>query len=152
MLLTHSPADIIRYLLIHAGGGVLPPSTNAWPIYAWQEPDLPDNVVTLYDTSGKMDGRIHDGEHQQHEGVQIRVRAAVASDGNTKIRGLVEILDKQILNTIVVCNNVSGSGTSTYKVISVTRPGTIMSIGKDTPTTKRAIFTCNLLVTVEQLS
>lgn len=150
--LTHSPAQIIRFLLIAAGGGVLPSNGGSWPIFAWQEPDQPDNVATLYDTSGKMDGRVHDGEQQQHEGVQLRVRSAIANDGNNKIRALVEILDKQVLNTLVVCNNVPGPGTSSYRVHSVTRPGTILSIGKDTPTTKRAIFTCNLLVSVEQIS
>lgn len=147
MALTHSPADIIRYLLIAKGAGTLLGANGSWPISAWQENDSPDNFITCYDTSGLKDGRVqNDGEVQEHPGVQIRVRSAIASDGNTKIRQIQDIVDKQVAYTTVVI------ASSNYIVHAISRPGTILSLGKETPTSKRALFTLNILVTITQVS
>lgn len=153
MALTNSPADVLRYALIAAGGGSLPSSGNAWPIAAWQESDLPDNFITLYDTSGNIDGRFqNNGAVQEHPGIQIRVRALNPSDGNTKIRDLLDIIDLQIRETLVTCNHPVGTGVSMYLIHNVSRKGTVLSLGKDTPTTKRALFTVNLTISLSQIS
>lgn len=152
-MLTNSPADVIRWALINAGGGTLPSAGGDWPIAAWQESDTPDNFVTLYDTSGTLDGRVHnDGEIQEHPGIQIRVRSGNPNDGNEKIRQLIDICDKQFRNTLVTCPNLVGVGTTLYLVYAMTRKGTVLSLGKDTPQTKRALYTVNYIVSLKQLS
>ena len=153
MSLTHSPADVLRYALINAGGGSLPSSGSSWPIGCWQENETPDNVITLYDTSGNLDGRFQtDGEMQEHPGIQIRVRSANPLDGNTKIRQLMEIVDKGIRLTTVMIENPIGTAVSTYVIYAVTRIGTVLSIGKDTPQTKRSLFTVNMIISLRQTS
>ena len=52
--LLHSPADILRHLLVDLGAGVLPENgtkTN-WPISEGQELNAPDNAICTYDTEG----------------------------------------------------------------------------------------------------
>ena len=55
--LAHLPEDIVRYLLIDLSVGTLPSDVDDWPIYATQEPDKPDNVITVYGTEGNKHGR-----------------------------------------------------------------------------------------------
>lgn len=149
--LTNSPADVVRYALIAGGLGTLPLSEGLWPIFAWQEPDQPDDVVTVYDTSGVVQGRSHnDGQVLEHYGVQIRVRTSIPKNGNTKIRAILEFLDRTINQTVVNVPYDTGTGYSVYCIHAVSRSGTILSLGKDTPTTKRTLFTVNVSVSLSQ--
>lgn len=152
-MLSHAPADIVRHALINYGQGTLPSSNGAWPIFVFQEPDIPDDAVTVYDTSGKVEGRHHnDGEVCQHEGIQIRVRSASPLDGNTKLRSIVEACDKQLINIDVSIAKTDGTGTAIYRLNNLSRTGTILSLGKDSPGTKRSLFTINYLLSVRQTS
>lgn len=145
--LAHSPADIIRYALINASGGTLPTNNGSWPIYCNSEPDSPDNCITIYDTEGRQHGRsMIDGERQEHYGVQVRVRAADPPTGFTKAQDLALLLDKTIINA-----NVSISSTN-YIVYTVSRSGNVISLGYDTPLSKRRLFTMNATISLRQLN
>jgi len=143
--LAHSPADIIRRVLIALGHGVDPPGT-VWPIYAGAEPDLPDNCITCYDTERRGHGRTQtDGEQQEHHGVQVRVRGATHGVGYVKARALALALDQEVYQ-----ESVTIAGTA-YLVHAVSRTSGVLALGTDTPTSKRRLFTVNVLVSLRSL-
>jgi len=92
--LAHSPAEIVRQLLVDLELGVNPPSAG-WQAYSTSEPTSPDNVITVYDTAGRSHGRdsvIND--RQEHHGIQVRVRSATFRDGWLKSNIIAQALDR----------------------------------------------------------
>lgn len=140
--LNHSPADIMRYLLIQAGAGVNPTvSTINWPIYVANEPSLPDNCITLFDTMGEIDSKNHiDGKVVEHHGFQIRVRAENHSVGYVKANSLSQLIDTELYRESVTI------GSSDYCIHSIRRMTDVIPLGTESPTSKRCIFTINFLV------
>lgn len=139
----HSPADIIRRMLIALGEGADPPATP-WPIYTAAEPDNPDNVITTYDTAGRKDGRaMIDGTTWEHHGIQVRIRSTTHSVGWIKARELARALDAVNWDTILI-------DASEYLVHAVSRE-TILTLGKNVPTSKRSLFTINAVVSLKPL-
>lgn len=123
---------------------------NAWPVYYDQEPDTPDNGITVYGTLGKDDGRTQiDGELQEHHGVQIRVRSlnkigfSVISQIATMCDGLVD------MGVTVATQEL---GTNKYIVQSVNRTGNgVLSLGKEMTPTRRNLYTLNALINVRMV-
>jgi hypothetical protein len=151
--LAHSPADVVRALLIDLGLGTAPADADAWPIYVGQEPDSPDKVITVYDTSGVLQGRFMiDGEIQENHGFQVRVRASNHYDGYEKARAIAVALDESVsLETVSVGDDV-GTGDETYTVYAISRKGGVISLGKDTPRTKLNLFTINAVASLRQIT
>jgi hypothetical protein len=145
-ILTHSPAEVLRYLLIQLGHGVLPPASSGWPISVSSEQDLPDQVITIYDTAGRYDGRsMQTGQKWEFYGVQIRVRGLNHSDCQLKARQIAVALDESIRNNVVTIS------TTQYGVYSTSRTSGPMSIGKE-PNTNRVLFTINAVVALRQIT
>lgn len=143
--LVHSPADIVRRALVTLGLGTLPTASGSWPIAVSQEPDTPDEAITLYDTSGRIDGRTHvDGEIQEFPGLQVRVRSANPVTGYTKAQAIAVALDQSIRLTNVTI------GANVYKIYAITRTGTVNAIGKEIETSKRNLFTINAVASIRQ--
>ncbi len=140
--LTHSPADIMRYLLIDKSLGTLPTSEDDWPIYANSEPDKPDNCITVYDTSNLKHGRTQvDGEVQEHHGIQVRIRSHTDTVAYIKARLIAVTLDSSTYRESVTIE------ASQYCVHSFTRTSDVIAIGKETITpSKRHVLTLNGLV------
>ena len=151
--LTHSPAQIIRDLLVDLGLGTLPSDGGSWPIYNNNTPDSPDSVITITDTVGTSDGRTHtDGEAQEHPGFQVAVRNDSPQGGWEKMNAIRVALSETISrNELSITDNV-GTGTSSYIVYAVSKLGGIFALGKDTPTSKRNLFTLNAVVALRQTS
>ncbi len=146
MALTHTPAQIIRGLLTLFGDGSLPTDNTAWPIFVEQEPAIPDNCLTIYNTPGREDGRsMIDGELLGHFGFQVRIRAALVTTGYAKAQALQDTLSQEILRTAVTIDS------TTYVVQAITRISDIHSLGK-MPGSSRFLFTINGLLTIRQLS
>lgn len=144
--MTHSPADVVRQLLVDLGLGTEPSAAGAWPVYATGEPASPDAVITVYDTAGTNDGRsMVSGELFGHAGVQVRVRAATHAAGWTKADTVQEALAEDVYQRTVHV------GAATYLVHSLNRIGDVLAIGKESPTSKRSVFTLNMVVSVKQL-
>ena len=101
--LLHSPADILRHLLVDLGAGVLPEDgtkTN-WPIAEGQELNAPDNAICAYDTEGFDFGRAQvTGQRFEHYGVMLRVRSKVERVGWVKARSLCTIMDQEVYQAV----------------------------------------------------
>lgn len=146
--LLHSPADVIRRLLIDLGLGLDPSPTTAevtWPVYATTEPSVPDNCITVYDTTGYDEGRTApDSERQEHHGFQVRIRSATFATGYVKARAIATAMDAQYQDVMTLDG-------SRYLVHCITRIGDVLPIGKETPNSKRDIFTINCKAALRKL-
>lgn len=147
-LLTHSPADVLRYLLVDHGIGTYPDNPKSdWMIYADNEPDRLDKCITIYNTFGKPLGRSHvDSEFIEMHGIQVRIRASVSSVAFTKARVIAIDLDESTGREVIDID------TSSYCVHSFSRTGGIIPLGKESPTSKRSIYVFNGLLTLRQIS
>jgi len=144
--LTHSPADVVRHLLIALSQGTLPSDSGSWPVYCGRIPSTPDSAIVVLDTEGVKTGRtMPDGEQQGMHGVQIHLRSTNHAAVFTKARTVAVQLDTQVNRDTVTISS------STYLVQSVSRVGDPIAVGKDVDT-KRDIFTINALVSVRQTS
>lgn len=97
--LTASPARIVQRLLVENGWASDPDLTivGTWPAYYDNEPDLPDNCITIYDTTPAIDSDIMlSGEQTQHEGITIRIRSKDHDVGAAITRQLLKQLTEQV--------------------------------------------------------
>lgn len=152
MALEHAPSQIVGRLLAEMGLGATPQSntTVTWPIYINNEPPSPDNTITIYDTPGSDDGRVMAGELQQHYGFQVRVRSAVHNTGWSKISNIRKEMAE---NAMAYQHVVTIESPSTrYLVHAITGIGQVIPLGKETPESKRDIFTLNASVVVYKIT
>lgn len=141
---SHSPADIVEMMLRDLG---LTGDGTSWPSSVNSELADDDDVVTVYDTPGRSEGAFQvDGQCQQQDGVQIRVRSSSHKvNGWLKADTIAKTLDQSVTNRVVTIDG------SSYIVYDMARTGPVISLGKDSPTSKRNIYTVNYLVAVRPL-
>jgi hypothetical protein len=146
--LLHSPAEIVQQLLIDAGIGTDPDFDLPWPVYSTNEPDAPDNCITVTDTTGESVGRTQwDGRDEMHWGVQIRIRAV--SHENVGWRKGFAI--RTFISQEVSQQWVTLEGTD-YLINSFAKIGSVLALGKDVTNTKRSLFTINPTVVITRLN
>lgn len=155
----HSPAQIIQQVLIDLAEGTDPVpwedqeaaialgAAAAWPVFSVGEPALPDNVITIYDTSPQFDGSaMHNGETWFHYGFQVRIRSALHQSGFVKMNDINKALDEDVYNLVVTLTEPSQQ----YLIQSIS--GTMpLVVGKETPASKRDLFTINALATIRRM-
>lgn len=94
-VLLHSPADIIRRLIIALGLGTDPSSNLAWPAYAPVEPANPDNILAVTTTTGRDLGRdMVTSTRLEMYGVQVMVRSSTEAVGYPKASAVADALDQ----------------------------------------------------------
>jgi hypothetical protein len=136
----HSPADIVRYALVGLEVGTLPSAGGTWPISVNKELDTPDETVTVFDTTGKDDGRsMYDGTRDEHPGVMLRIRAQSVPAAHNKASELATLLDTLYQEEVSI-------GEESYLLHSVTRVGN--PIPASDPNSERKLFTVNCLVCI----
>lgn len=142
--LTHSPAQIVRQLLIDLGLGT---ASGDWPVFYAMEPNAPDNVLTVFDTTGTDDGRsMVTGELFGHDGFQVRVRAKDHATGWLKADAIqTDFAESVSLRQVTV-------DSSSYLIHAITRIGNVLALGRQTPQSMRSIFTLNATVPLSQLA
>lgn len=151
--LANSPAEIVQWLLIKLGLATDPAntSTQPWPAYSTGEPSSPDNCITVYDTTGQDFGRSQlDGEVLYHHGFQVRVRASEHPAGWIKANAIRIKLSGGVRQVVV---SIPPDGTkSSYLVYNINRIGPVLTLGKETPQSRRSLFTLNAMLVVRQLA
>jgi hypothetical protein len=117
---------------------------TCWPIGV-ERPDSPDDCVTVTETTGRRDGRtMTDGEVIEHPGIQVEVRAADHNAGFLKAKQIATYCDEQVSNSGVTFEGKH------YNIINISRVGVVMSIGRESPESRRELFTFNAMVTLTQ--
>lgn len=152
-LLDHSPADITSRVLIALGLGVDPDDANeaadleGWPVHVSVEPDVPDNVITVYNTQGvQHSSNQYDGEVNEHYGIQVKVRARTDTEGWTKAVTVAQTMDKSIYDELLTI------GSSNYKLQSFGRTSAVLPIGQDPGVRDTVSFTINGMVSIRKLN
>ena len=146
--LAHSPADIVRRLIIGLGLGEDPAPTGTadWSVYVGAEPESPDACITVFDTEGRLAGSVqHNGDVQEYHGIQVRVRAATYPTGYAKARAIAVSLDTDVERDPVTVDGAS------YCACSVARTSDVIALGQDKPASRRQVFVFNALANVRQL-
>ncbi len=147
--LTTSPASIVRKLLVAKALGVEPVGGNnppAWQVYWDSEPPVPDEVITVYDTTGHGAGRVMiDGELQGFYGFQVRIRSRTAAEGFAKGAEIQVAMAKRIYDDVVTVDGVR------YLVHCVSKISDVMRLGKENPTSKRLLFTVNAVTPIKMV-
>lgn len=145
--LTNLPSEIMARVLVLKGWGTTTNLNQTWPVYAEDEPDKPDNVLTVYVQGGDGSGRtMTDGEQQEEYTFQVRIRSQNPANGWSKANQIANGMDKDVLDVTVTL------GTIQYLVHCVSRRGSILSLGKEYPSTLRSLFTINAQASIRQLT
>lgn len=149
--LTHSPADVLRQLLINLGLGT--DGGASWPVHVAAEPDAPDSVITVYDTNGRLQGKRQvDGVALEYYGIQFRVRGARHVLGYQKSNAVISSLDTDVYDETVTVTALAGVPVATYLVHAVHRTTGIIALGKATPTAKLSLFVVNAITSIRKVS
>lgn len=149
--LAHSPAYILRQLLVDLGLASLPSDSSSWPVFTHNEPNTPDACITVKDTAGVKNSRnAIDGIVSEYFGCQIRLRHADPNSGDSKLRELQAALDEDVLDDVVIVTGPSGTATTSYLVHTVMRESAT-PLGK-APESNRWLFTLNVTLDLRQLS
>lgn len=143
----HGQQDIARKVLTVAGVGVHPDTNQpySWPIYVDQEPDAPDNCLTLYETAGITDGKLGPtGEDTEHHGLQIQVRCEASRPyvGRKKARAVKSTLDQLASPYDLTFEGIS------YTIYSFNPQGSIIPLGRDMTNKNRFLWTLNYTVSL----
>ncbi len=149
--LLHSPADIVRWLMVDAGQASDPTlaTLDDWPAYVDVETDTPDAVITVTDTTGQSDGRdMVDGSLNQHYGFQVRIRSVGKPDGFAKAQSLRRWMSEGAYRERL---SVVPFGPATYTVHCFAKIGQVLSLGTDAPSSRRWLHTVNAMVTVSRV-
>lgn len=150
-LLNHSPAEIIRQLIIDLSLGTMPTDRDDWPVSVDAEPDSPDNCITITDTTGHDDGQHQPtGELREHYGIQIRIRAVTHPVGWVKTNTLRKTLSENVYLQGVSVQR-SGETATYYTVHALGGFSSVLRMGKDIRTSKRRLFSLNLIAAIEQV-
>jgi hypothetical protein len=137
-ILNHSPADILRRVIISLTVGTDPDNRQAWPVYAANEPNLPDNCITVYDSVGRYNGRLmNTGRTVDQSGFQVRVRSETSTLGYARACLIRVKMCEEIYDEVITL------GTTRYRIQSVNNVGEVIALGKELETSKRFIFVVN---------
>src|SRR3954468_4142840 len=124
----HTQANIIRWLLIGLGIGVDPDISpqGTWPIYSTSEPDTPDAVITIFNTTGQMDGRSMFGEEYEHYGFQMRVREVRSDLCGAKAHSIAERVAREDVSMVGVSIAATNqAAAASYVVCAINRKGPV---------------------------
>ncbi len=115
-------------------------------MFAHGEPDTPDECITVYDTLGTQDGRsMVSGEQYSHKGIQVRVRSGTSTDGFVKAQAISNSLDQSTYQEVLTIGGVR------YFIQAVSTKGDPIPLGRETPKSKRFLYTINATVAYHQL-
>lgn len=147
--LPDSIAEIVQILLTNDGLGVLPSVGGLWPTYRANEPDTPDNCVTVFETEGERQGRyMIGGAYVRRFGFNIRVRSHSYDTGYTKAKNITKHFEEDIEYPRILQIT---SSTEYYEIGSVSTTSGPIPLGKSIEDSKRYLFSANFTAYVRWL-
>lgn len=149
--LSHSVANVVAQLLVDLDHCTAPASDGSWPVYATREPDRPDDCVTVYNTTGIIGGRdTPTNERAEYNGFQVRIRGNDHETAYAKALAIALAFDSSVSKKTVTVSDRTGTGTSQYTVWSIKRTSDVLSLGAETPTSRRSVFTLNATISLRE--
>jgi len=151
----HNTADVVAQLLVVAGKAVLldkDVTTWKWKIHTSIVPDVPNDVLTVYNTQGVKVGRINNTKRTIHSpAIQIMSRSSNDKRGFYVLE-LIRLYFDTVTNTEVevpakIVDSVN-IPTATYKIFSINQRSSIISAGQDDK--KRFLNTLNCVLRINQ--
>ena len=143
-ILSHTPAYILRTRIINSGHGTPSAENRSWPVYVDGEPNTPDNVITIRDTTNRDVGyNQYRKEMQEYHGVQVRIRAKDIPTGFPKFNALCQVLERYIHDTLIV-------GDITYTITSYVVSTT--HLGREIAVSRRMLWTINAMLDLHQIT
>lgn len=142
--LLHSPAQIVAQLLVDLSLGNAPNvggSQPTWPVFVDNEPNSPNDLITVTDTLGISFAKDAFGDRNEHHGVQVKVRGGTHGAGWPKARAIAIAFDGIVEPAIVTV------GGTDYCVGMVRRTGDVLRLGPEPNSTRRG-YTVNAVVYV----
>jgi hypothetical protein len=142
-LLAYSPADVLRYLLVDLSYGVLPSAGGSWPIYIDAEPDTPDSLIVVTDTSSILEGKTQpDSQVQERYGFQVLIRGAPGTATFVKANAIMIGMDEAALQTVTISSDA-------YMVHAISRTTGVLNLGRDSTNSRRIVYTINGTTVIE---
>ena len=143
-ILTHTPSEIVLQVLLTKQLVTEPSDDDEWPGFYNHHPIEPIDLVCVYDTAGKIQGKTHvDGETQSHDGFNIRVRSERTTDGYAKASIIFNKISPVTRYEIRIDSSV-------YRVQAITFTSPVFSLGKD-PESESRLHTLNGVISVREL-
>lgn len=138
---------VIGQLLVDLGLGTDYEANREWPVYLSNEPEKPDNVITVVRTDSILaDGRLQiNGEVQETYGALIRVRGSSYVGTEAKTINISAALDSQVNRNPVTV------GSNSYLVHNASR-GSVIDLGEMRDGSERRLFTINYLYSITEES
>lgn len=115
----HGPDEVIGRLLVVRGLGTDPAwwGTNTvadradaahdWPVFVGQEPEAPDEVLTVYETTPQVDAKtMPDGQLVVHWGLTVRVRGRTKPAAQVKAAEIARDLNEGVYDTHLTLDGV----------------------------------------------
>ena len=141
LALSTSVISIIQTYLVGEGIVTEPSDGGDWPLYTSHLPDVIGDCGAIYDRSGKLDGKLSNGEVISHPGIQLSIRSDDYETGYAKAEAIALLLDGVNKETVVI-------GTDSYLLQNVSRAAFIIS---NIDAKRRFLFMVNFLVTLKKL-
>lgn len=149
--LVHSPAEILAHLLVRVGQCTTVDddgqTTGDWPVSANIERREPDACVTVYDTEDSS-WLVRDltGDVTGPEPFQLRVAAATNRIARAKAASIYDYLSRTLDRQFVTVES------RYYEVQCCDNFRKILTLGKETPTSKRSVVVFNAAVTIVDMT
>lgn len=137
------PPSVILYNLFEQGQASV---IGGYQLFYSYLPDDPDNAIAIFDTAGRLDGRMmRTGEQIEHYGIQITIRGRNYVEAWRLANSIATYLDAVKKETVVI------PGGDTYILHNVSRSGAVIPVGIETVNTRlRRIFSINMTVTLSR--
>jgi len=148
--MSDAPSKIIRQFLIDQDiiHDITASGEGVWKSFMAYFPELPDDAVCLYDTSGRFDGRMmRGGEKIEHPGLMVMVRGVSYERAWSKAKAIEAAFDSAHRVRVAIPDGVD------YVVQNISRTAPLMSLGVETDGPKgrqRYLFTVNAVLTVRR--
>lgn len=153
-ILEHAPGEVVRQLLIQLSVGSDGLDYTSWPVFVDQEPDNPDNCITIEEMIGGLDGKLGpSGEVVEHYGFHIMVRSARNQTGThpqpgyrvgrNKIDEVCSTLDEACCVTVTI-------DSATYTVHAAHKMSSVNALGKSRANSARYSFSVDYQITITQ--
>jgi hypothetical protein len=127
---------------VAAGHAVLP-GDGDWPISYDTIANAPDNALCVYNTDGRLDGRImNTGEVVEHPGIEIKIRGTGSGVAYRKAVSLANFLD-------TICGAPVAIDAKRYILAAITRTTPVLRLGQEEGQ-QRFLYTINAILTVRE--